>query len=112
MAVPLVGIVCLSMAKDLFEDQKKAKQDSLENNKTVEVYDGAKKSFLSVKWQDVRTGSLIKLKRDQFTPCDVVVIYSPEDQNSLYVETKSLDGETNLKMRKAPDHLEQDSNLY
>ena len=60
----------------------------------------------------MRVGSIIKLMRDQFTPSDICVIYSPEKENSLYVETKNLDGETNLKHRRAPKELHQNENLY
>ena len=60
----------------------------------------------------MRVGNKIKVMRDEFTPADICIIYSPEKENSLYVETKNLDGETNLKPRSAPKELPQDERLH
>lgn len=40
---------------------------------------------------------LIKIKEDEFIPADVVVMKSSDPGGGLFVETKNLDGETNLK---------------
>jgi len=42
---------------------------------------------------------LIKVLEDQFFPADLIVMQSSGDQGGLYVETKNLDGETNLKTK-------------
>lgn len=58
MAVPLIFIVLLSMAKDFYEDYKKGQQDWLENNREVLCYDG-KQGWEKKKWQDIRVGNII-----------------------------------------------------
>lgn len=78
----------------------------------MKVYNSKQKKWVEEIWQNVRAGSIVQVMRDEFTPCDICVIYSPEKENSLYVETKNLDGETNLKNRRAPKELDQDENLY
>lgn len=39
---------------------------------------------------------------DQLIPCDAVVLATNLPDNKCFIETRSLDGETNLKERKAP----------
>ena len=42
---------------------------------------------------------LIKVMEDEFFPADLVVLKSSDQAGGLYVETKNLDGETNLKTK-------------
>lgn len=44
-------------------------------------------------------GNVIKIRKDQFIPCDVIIVKTSDSENKGFVETKGLDGETNLKMR-------------
>ena len=39
----------------------------------------------------------MRVKDDQFIPADLIVLSSSDEKGGLYVETKNLDGETNLK---------------
>ena len=50
--------------------------------------------------------------RDQPTPCDIAIVYSSGEKNSLYVETKNLDGETNLKPRSVPQDISQNDQIF
>ncbi|TFK54630.1 phospholipid-translocating ATPase [Heliocybe sulcata] len=52
-------------------------------------------------WEDVRVGDIVKLKGDESFPADILVCATSDDENVCYVETKNLDGETNLKSRNA-----------
>jgi len=56
---------------------------------------------LSVKWNDIQVGDLIWIKNKQPLPADVVVLCSSEDEHIAYIETSPIDGETNLKLRRA-----------
>ncbi|CAE6428267.1 hypothetical protein ACGC1H_000702 [Rhizoctonia solani] len=56
-------------------------------------------------WEDVRVGDFVKIHdRDSF-PADIVICATSEEENVAYVETKNLDGETNLKSRHAVPEL-------
>ncbi|OCH92242.1 phospholipid-translocating P-type ATPase [Obba rivulosa] len=52
-------------------------------------------------WEDLRVGDFIKIMDDESFPADLLICSTSEDENVAYVETKNLDGETNLKSRNA-----------
>ena len=42
----------------------------------------------------------MRVNENEFFPADIVILSSSEDKGVFYVETKNLDGESNLKMKK------------
>ncbi|KAL4077222.1 hypothetical protein V8B97DRAFT_1866494 [Scleroderma yunnanense] len=52
-------------------------------------------------WEDVRVGDFVKIMNNEPIPADVLICATSEEGNVAYVETKNLDGETNLKSRNA-----------
>ena len=62
-------------------------------------------SFTEVNWADVRVGEIVSVARDNFIPADLAVIFSPGEKGQFYIETKSLDGETNLKIKNVASDL-------
>ena len=53
------------------------------------------------KWKDIRVGDVVCLTNNQPIPADMVVLSTSEPDGLCYIETKNLDGETNLKIRSA-----------
>lgn len=41
--------------------------------------------------------------KDEFIPADLVFLSSDTHEGTCYIETMNLDGETNLKIKRAPD---------
>jgi len=42
---------------------------------------------------------VIKVMCDEFIPSDLILLASSDKKGTLYIETKNLDGETNLKIK-------------
>ena len=95
---PLFAIVLLTMVKDGYEDYKRYKSDQEENNKETHVY--REGQFTEIKWKDVLVGDVLKVKKDEFFPADLAMMGSSLfKKGQAFIETKNLDGETNLKSK-------------
>lgn len=53
------------------------------------------------RWEDVKVGDFVKIYDNESIPADVIICATSEEENVAFVETKNLDGETNLKSRSA-----------
>lgn len=51
-------------------------------------------------WQDVRVGDFVLILNNDSIPADIIIVSSSEAEAVCYVETKNLDGETNLKVHR------------
>ncbi|CRK21572.1 hypothetical protein BN1723_019369, partial [Verticillium longisporum] len=52
-------------------------------------------------WKDLRVGDYVRIYNDDEIPADIVILATSDPEGACYVETKNLDGETNLKFRSA-----------
>ncbi|KAJ5053830.1 uncharacterized protein L3040_000121 [Drepanopeziza brunnea f. sp. 'multigermtubi'] len=52
-------------------------------------------------WKNVKVGDFVGLYNDDQIPADIVILSTSDPDGACYVETKNLDGETNLKVRHA-----------
>ena len=51
----------------------------------------------------MQVGHVVRVDKDCYFPADLLLLSSTNDDGIAYVETMNLDGETNLKIKKAPD---------
>ncbi|KAJ3170240.1 hypothetical protein HDU88_008867 [Geranomyces variabilis] len=58
------------------------------------------------KWENVRVGDFVLLQNNDPIPADIVIVSTSEPDGLCYVETKNLDGETNLKVRRGVPALD------
>ncbi|ORX47116.1 phospholipid-translocating P-type ATPase [Piromyces finnis] len=56
--------------------------------------------WISTTWQDLHVGDFVLLRENDLIPADILVVSTSEPDNLCYIETKNLDGETNLKVRQ------------
>lgn len=57
--------------------------------------------FAKKYWKDVKVGDMLRIYNNDEIPADVIILATSDADNCCYVETKNLDGETNLKVRQA-----------
>ncbi|KAI0476154.1 phospholipid-translocating P-type ATPase [Xylariaceae sp. FL0804] len=68
-------------------------------NHDLEVSGNAR--FHKDAWKNLQVGDFVRLYNDDELPADVIVLATSDSDGACYVETKNLDGETNLKVRQA-----------
>jgi phospholipid-translocating ATPase len=51
-----------------------------------------------VQSQNIHVGDIVRVKRDESFPCDLVLISTSNNEGKCYITTANLDGETNLKV--------------
>jgi len=64
-------------------------------------HDPSKAHWKDTPWEDVAVGDFVLIGDDEQLPADILICSTSEDENVAFVETKNLDGETNLKSRNA-----------
>ena len=98
---PLLFVLGVSMLKEFLEDRARLRQDREQNARPCRVARGGEWS--EAQWRDVRVGDVLIVEKDEAFPCDIVMLASSGDEGGCYVETMNLDGETNLKPKKAQE---------
>lgn len=101
--LPLSFVLTVSAVKDFLEDYKRRQSDKEENQKEVQVISNS--AWKATKWEDLHVGDLVKVLENEYFPADLVLLSSNDEKGFCYVETKNLDGETNLKHKSALKEL-------
>ncbi|ODQ78763.1 hypothetical protein BABINDRAFT_162450 [Babjeviella inositovora NRRL Y-12698] len=57
--------------------------------------------FRKLYWKSVKVGDIVRIHNNDEIPADVAILATSDADGACYVETKNLDGETNLKVRQA-----------
>ena len=105
---PLAFVVCVSMAKELYDDINRYLQDKKTNSTKINVLVLAenKKSVKIIEKaaSELLVGDIIELKKNSRVPADMVVLktFNESNDNQAFIRTDQLDGETDWKLRKAP----------
>lgn len=55
--------------------------------------------FKARAWKDINVGDFIRIRANEEVPADVVIISCSDPEGNCAIETKNLDGETNLKTK-------------
>jgi phospholipid-translocating ATPase len=79
---------------------------SVRSQSFVGVVDWSKRTSGSARWErtlwkKLEVGDIVLLRDNEQVPADIVVLSTSDPDGMCYLETKNLDGETNLKPRKA-----------
>jgi magnesium-transporting ATPase (P-type) len=91
------------------EDYVRHREDKRANSRLVQVVRDGQVRTLA--WKDIVVGDVVKVLRGHEFPADLVFLAAghedPEQRGVCHVQTAQLDGETNLKLRLAPDAVVQ-----
>ena len=93
-AIPLLVVIGASMFKDGLEDYQRYKSDLIQNNLQFEVL-----GIGLIPSRDIKVGHVVIIYENQEIPADIVLLHTSETNGYSYIETKNLDGETNMKLR-------------
>ncbi|KAF0699074.1 Aste57867_10347 [Aphanomyces stellatus] len=104
--LPLAIVVLIDAVFAAIEDSTRHRADEVTNNSPCMRYNMTTCAFEAATWKDITVGDLVQLKDNEVAPADIVVL-ATDGQMAVagfgvcYIETKSLDGEANLKLREA-----------
>lgn len=88
-------VLIASQIKEAYEDYQRYKQDKRSNNKIVlKLYEQA---WTPVKCSSLVPGDIVKIFKEEEIFADLLIIKSSNNSGYCFVDTKNLDGETNLK---------------
>lgn len=81
-------------------------QQSIHSQSNTGVVDWRKRSggttvWERTLWKKLEVGDIVLLRDNEQVPADIVVLSTSDPDGMCYLETKNLDGETNLKPRKS-----------
>uniref|UniRef100_A0A669AV99 Phospholipid-transporting ATPase n=1 Tax=Oreochromis niloticus TaxID=8128 RepID=A0A669AV99_ORENI len=111
--IPLVIVLGITAIKDLVDDLARHRMDNEINNRKCEVLLNGR--FQEAKWREIQVGDVVRLKKNDFIPADLLLLSSSNPNSLCYVETAELDGETNLKfrmgLRVTDERLQEDHQL-
>ena len=97
--LPVVIVLIISLIREAVEDYRKYSNDKLANETMVLMY--KMPSFLKQKCSSIKIGNIIKVKKEEMIPADLLIIKTSLSSGFCYMQTSNLDGETTLKPREA-----------
>lgn len=103
--VPLTFVVVVDGIFQVLEDLSRHRADKEANSSIAHRYDRASNQFVDAECSELNVGDFVQVMNWEAIPADMIILGVSEPnehpRGQCYVETKSLDGETNLKLRTA-----------
>jgi magnesium-transporting ATPase (P-type) len=92
--------VLVNLSKAYFQTSNNQQPETPVNRTSSELVGVA---FQKIRRMNIRQGHLVLIKNRDMIPADMILLASSGDSGSSYIETSSIDGETNLKLRTSPN---------
>ena len=100
-----VFVLTFTMLKDALEDFNRYQNDKISNNMPCFLLQDNK--WVKERCYKLRPGNIIKLNKNEECSCDILLLYSSNKEGYIYLDTKNLDGETNLKEKCILEELKE-----
>jgi phospholipid-transporting ATPase len=93
-------VLVVTGVKEALEDYYRYKADKRNNREQFKIL-RPEVGEIVISSQDIKAGDIVHVEEGQKFPADLVVLVSSNGDGTCYLQTANLDGETNLKLRKA-----------
>ena len=97
---PLLLVLAVTALKDIYEDFLRYRSDVKANSIACTVASHGQ-PFRTVKSSEIRPGDLVEVRKDDAFPADLLLLSAAHVDGHALIQTAQLDGETNLKRRRA-----------
>ena len=106
----LTMILCIDMYVLAKDDIARHRADAQTNAQPVSIIspdgDASSDSVIERRatWADVEVGDVVRVRGKEAFPADLLLLRGSDPPGSCWVSTKALDGESDMKLRIAPNH--------
>uniref|UniRef100_A0A4W6EHG3 Phospholipid-transporting ATPase n=1 Tax=Lates calcarifer TaxID=8187 RepID=A0A4W6EHG3_LATCA len=104
--LPLFFVITVTAIKQGYEDWLRHKADNEVNKYPVTVLEDGRR--IRKESEKIKVGDVVEVEEDETFPCDLILLQSSRDDDTCFVTTASLDGESNHKTHYTVPDTERD----
>uniref|UniRef100_A0A7N8WTF2 Phospholipid-transporting ATPase n=1 Tax=Mastacembelus armatus TaxID=205130 RepID=A0A7N8WTF2_9TELE len=104
--LPLFFVITVTAIKQGYEDWLRHRADYEVNKYPVTVLENGQR--IRKESENIKVGDVVEVKEDETFPCDLILLQSSRDDDTCFVTTASLDGESNHKTHYTVPDIETD----
>uniref|UniRef100_A0A672J0H5 Phospholipid-transporting ATPase n=1 Tax=Salarias fasciatus TaxID=181472 RepID=A0A672J0H5_SALFA len=104
--LPLFFVITVTAIKQGYEDWLRHKADNEVNKCPVTVLEDGRR--MQKESEKIKVGDVLEVEEDETFPCDLILLQSSRDDDTCFVTTASLDGESNHKTHYTVPDTEKD----
>uniref|UniRef100_A0A672ZNE2 Phospholipid-transporting ATPase n=1 Tax=Sphaeramia orbicularis TaxID=375764 RepID=A0A672ZNE2_9TELE len=104
--LPLFFVITVTAIKQGYEDWLRHKADNEVNKYPVTVLEDGRR--IRKESEKIKVGDVVQVEEDETFPCDLILLQSSRDDDTCFVTTASLDGESNHKTHYTVPDTEKD----